>query len=110
MGTYLSDVRAFATHIRASDDLELALAYKDVRGDIYERQRNAPRVISTSFGMKLISSCTSRQGWRESFNTKFPVPFSVMTGLTYRSGAFAETWAKLIEMTIDDEAVINDLT
>jgi hypothetical protein len=74
-------------------------------------EERVPLTISISFGMKLISSCTSRQGCLASLRTRFPEPFKCLAkrwprkknqkplsrsvGLTYGIGALTETWAKL---------------
>lgn len=38
---------------------------------------SSPLIISTSFGMKLMSSCTSRHGCRASFRTRLPDPAKI---------------------------------
>ena len=42
--------------------------------DTHNLLKCAPLIISTSLGMKLISSCTSRHGCRASLRIKFPDP------------------------------------
>lgn len=77
-------------------------------------KERVPLTISISFGMKFISSWTSRQGCLASLSTRFPepskysarywpqernaIPLSRSVGLMYGMGALTETWAKLRRM------------
>lgn len=105
---------------RRTDYLELADFCASLRMNSFWRNKSIlPFIISTSLGMKLTSSCTSRRGCLASFNIRSPSPMAERTetdelillftqqgwrqmvpmgdnsGLTYASGALADTWAKL---------------